>query len=875
MTARYDIFVSYSTTDRDVTEPLVARLRADGYQVWFDDAEMVGGKPVLGQVSDGLRNANHMIACLSDAYLEGKWTLHELDASITADPANRGGRTRPVWIRRGRLDPPDFLMPFYICDLSRPERFEAEYVKLTRDIRRVRDHGRPVGAGPDGPDEEAVARACDRALEAVDDPSLTLYLVGKATELLLVFLYRRHFGEPPPAGTLDWVLERLMRSALLPSEAYSPLALLHEYRRQTVRGGVDEFAITVETVAPALTALHALSQVFFGDRSRHSPGEDLWTLLPRGDHTNERRIPGTAYYLREPPLSRNSLGPLYAGRDADQNELTVNLVLLPESADDLFFEEVSRFTRLRAVGIVAPLAAGRIMVDDERRALYMILPSLDGTSARDLLEHLGPLPERAAYELCGDVARALVGFHQAVPPVVHGDIKPANIMLDPFGRAAVLCVGRQVASVATHNVGGRIDSYFFADRDKRSGRPLTPQTDLHALHSVLRYLLTGRYPTTSGPAEEEGTGRAAEVLTRLAGCHTALDAIRVLRAAAANGTGQGLASVVRGYRHRYGPPEPAVPAGGVLDLVDSCPIDAHRAWPLTGERVLVWERGSDTLSVVAATTLHWRDATPIAVRRVSHGAGQRLAVGGWEGEVRVFADGDGVVATRLDGTVGDLRFTGTGLVAGSWKRSLRHLAADGTIEDLVTGERGVHRIAVAGRSERFTVVDHSGSLASYVGTRRVSTEPARDPVRDIAYAGTRLVLVTDEALTGVRVDGTRSAPVAHPGAFQLLPAPVPGCCVLVALTGTPDGSVTAQGWLIDEEERLLPYFALAPGDMLLSLSTGAKRFTVSRSTGGCAYWRDGAELVAWPDAVSATVSDDGRRIAVCRPGRVELYEDTA
>jgi hypothetical protein len=93
------------------------------------------------------------------------------------------------------------------------------------------------------------------------------------------------------------------------------------------------------------------------------------------------------------------------------------------------------------------------------------------------------------------------------------------------------------------------------------------------------------------------------------------------------------------------------------------------------------------------------------------------------------------------------------------------------------------------------------------------------------------------------------------------------------MAGASDGPVTAQGWLIDEEERLLPYFTLTPGDALLSMSAGAKRFTVSRSAGGCAYWRGGAEVFAWPDAVSATVSEDGRRIAVCRPGRVELYED--
>jgi hypothetical protein len=162
----------------------------------------------------------------------------------------------------------------------------------------------------------------------------------------------------------------------------------------------------------------------------------------------------------------------------------------------------------------------------------------------------------------------------------------------------------------------------------------------------------------------------------------------------------------------------------------------------------------------------------------------------------------------------------------------------------------------------------------YGADRPVETLPAVGPVADIAYAGTRLIVLTDEAVCGVRLDGSRTPAVATSGAFALGRSAEAGhCLLLVAIDGGDPAGPAVQAWHIDEAERRRAGFRLEPGEALLSICAAGDRLTVRRVDGGCAYRRDGDLVLAWPDAIAAAVSDDGRRVAVSRPHRVEVYED--
>src|ERR1035437_7685093 len=96
---RFDVFISYARTDSVQVERLVARLRNDGFRVWFDRDEMAGGHTTIGQLADGIACSAHMIACLSDAYVDRDYTAFELQTNQALDPANRQNRTIPILIR--------------------------------------------------------------------------------------------------------------------------------------------------------------------------------------------------------------------------------------------------------------------------------------------------------------------------------------------------------------------------------------------------------------------------------------------------------------------------------------------------------------------------------------------------------------------------------------------------------------------------------------------------------------------------------------------------------------------------------------------------------------------------------------------------------
>lgn len=819
---QFDVFVSYASVDRAVVWPFVERLRADGLRVWFDEHSMAGGLPAMQQLSEGIERSAHLVACLTDAYLQRPWTGYELQVSRYLDPSGRAGRTIPVLFDRLTLPLPAEISFLAQCDLTCAATFEAEYRKIVGALRR------PVpSAGAD-----SLADACVAPFEHLDEPAVALFKTYQALRALL----RHQVSDGGPT------LDQLLRSGEVPAHLHASLATVQAFARERA----EDVPVTGRTVAPALSALKVLAQWALPGEPP-DPWAGIWDRLPDGGD-GTKLIPGTTFTARGPQLGRTGLGPRYAGHDLLRDEpVSVHLVDVPEDRDAAFFAEIARFARFADAAVVSPVAAGPITIDDRRRCLYVIMPSIDGDSAQDLVRRSGPLPERAAHEVCLGIARALRAFHEAGPPIVHGDITPANVIVGRLGVVRVVCVAREMADVPVDDLDGvsasRMDSFLFGSPEHRSGAPLTPRADLFALRAVLHFLLTGEYPT-------ENDLQASP----LRDCTTAAAACEVLERQA-----NGLPATTRltTVTRRSRIPARRSQAPG-FSLVHAVELQARNGWPLGGGRTLVWEMGSDTLAVVEGDDLLWRDSRPVPVRRTVVGEGGRVGVGGWDGAVRCFA-GDAVATHQLDGTVGDLTFVGDDLVAGSWKRELIRLEQAGKWTELLATERGVHRIAANG--ERFAVSGLSGGLTLYSDTRMTADHPELDFVGDIAFAGSRLVVLThDNELTSMRLDGTFTAREAKPGARGLLPSPARGTCLLLT---------DEQAWLIDDANRHLLHAVLPARSRLISAAPNS--FTLSTSD-GCAYWQDGVQRHVWPDALSAVLSWDGGQLAVTTPGAVELYE---
>ncbi|RJQ75393.1 TIR domain-containing protein [Pseudonocardiaceae bacterium YIM PH 21723] len=797
--------MSYAVADRALVKPLVNALKLDGFTVWIDYEQMAGGMPVVPQLADAVAQSAHMIVCLTDAYLRRDWTNAELHFSLTLDPAGKRVGTIPAILQPLTEDIPLYLKTLAICDLTdRENNYEKQYELATKMIRKRRS----------AREEAEVVQVCATPFGHVDQPEVAFFQAYRAYCELSRLLYRREIGAIPDQANFSLLSQHLLMRSSLPGEIRDAIATMEGYGRQVVPGYVNGPVFTAETIESPLRALATLTSWVFPDWQRPDEQIDIWDVLPPGEG-DTRQLSGTDYLLSPPVLARTTLGPLYGARQAgDGKPMTIVLVDPPLEDYPAYQQHVRRFRQEPRADV------GETKIGN-RRCQFLTMPVIDGVSAAALVDKLGTLAPRAAFELVLGIAERLRGLHEAVPPVAHGDVAPANAFVGPLS-TVTLCPGRGI------------------------GQSLAE--DLAALGKFLAELLPG-------PVAQE-----------LAGCATAARACHVLRQAT---TGLPYAEGLReAYRvYTQGPPPPRSDAPHLVET-DRFEIESEAAWPLGGSRVLVWEKDTDTLVVREGAETVWRDSHAVMVRRAAYGPGGRFAIGCWDGTLRSFTDGALSVATRMDGAIGDLCFVGDALIAGSWKQNLWRFEPDGKRRELLDVEAGVHRIAATDGRDRFAVADLSGGLSIYAGTRRIATLPAAGPVTDLAYAGSRLVLLNGETLTSLLFDGSTGATEDSPGAHRLLPGPAPAHCTLLIRTATQ-----TETWLIDEADRHVRDQVFPAGRTPVHGCEIPGRFIVSGPGCGKGYWRDGKEQALWGNATSATLSHDGRLIAVSRPGVVELYAD--
>ena len=184
------------------------------------------------------------------------------------------------------------------------------------------------------------------------------------------------------------------------------------------------------------------------------------------------------------------MGQVYKARHRRMDRI-VALKILPEgaitSADALarFHQEVQTAAKLHHPNIVTAYDAGEI-----GGRPYLVMEFVEG---QDLARHLqshGSLPVDQAIEIVAQVALAMEYAHGK--GIVHGDIKPGNLLLTADGVVKVLDLGlaRFKATVAGEPAAGTVD-YLPPERMVFSA-PVDPRSDIYSLGCTLFTLLTGK-----------------------------------------------------------------------------------------------------------------------------------------------------------------------------------------------------------------------------------------------------------------------------------------------------------------------------------------------------------------------------------------------
>ena len=227
------------------------------------------------------------------------------------------------------------------------------------------------------------------------------------------------------------------------------------------------------------------------EETGHRPGHRIGTAIGR--------------FLVIDYLGAGGAGEVYSAHDPDLGRKVAIKVLLPETsglrgAEERFIREARAASVLNHPNIVT---VHEVIRTGESLALVMEL--LQGVPLRQIIR--GPLPLTKVLDIGEHIADALATAHSN--GVVHGDIKPENVMMLTNGRSKLLDFGLarqlltgQEASIRTVTSGIPGGTFRYMSPEHYKGQRATGPSDIFALGLVLYELTTGTHPFSGeGPLE--------------------------------------------------------------------------------------------------------------------------------------------------------------------------------------------------------------------------------------------------------------------------------------------------------------------------------------------------------------------------------------
>jgi hypothetical protein len=189
------------------------------------------------------------------------------------------------------------------------------------------------------------------------------------------------------------------------------------------------------------------------------------------------------------------MGAVYRALDPLIEREVAIKTLLPNLPEDVMAEVRERFLReARSAGrLNHPNIVTIFDVGEQDGMAYIAMELLEGRSLQRILRESG----RLAYDLVADIAAQVadaLDFAQR-SSIVHRDVKPANVMIDPMERAKLMDFGvAYVPSSTMTQAGTSLGSPRYMSPEQVMGMPVDPRADIFSLGVVLYEMLARRTP---------------------------------------------------------------------------------------------------------------------------------------------------------------------------------------------------------------------------------------------------------------------------------------------------------------------------------------------------------------------------------------------
>jgi serine/threonine-protein kinase len=206
-------------------------------------------------------------------------------------------------------------------------------------------------------------------------------------------------------------------------------------------------------------------------------------------------------YHVESRIAQGGMATVYVALDRRLDRDVALKVMHQELTGDDDF--VSRFIReaRAAARLSHPNVVQVYDQGEDDGLLYLAMEYLPGRTLRESLTERGALTIRETLRVLEPVLDALAAAHRA--GIVHGDVKPENVVLTDDGRAKVADFGLARAGAATLNTaapGRLLGTAAYLAPELLTRGIADARADVYAVGILLYEMLTGRQPFTGDDA---------------------------------------------------------------------------------------------------------------------------------------------------------------------------------------------------------------------------------------------------------------------------------------------------------------------------------------------------------------------------------------